>query len=824
MREINLCGRWYGECHRPSDKEFEFAGNVPGSAVCDLINAGKLPQDIFWRDNAEAVTEYEKCDYVYRREFSFSGGTDRATLHFERIDTYADVFLNGDKIYHSENGNIAHDIDVSGALREGSNELEVRLYSPVNRVADMPKREGAFTTERLYTRRMQCTYGWDWVARFLTVGLGDCRLRILDEFEISPENVYIATMDADRESATVRVDIAFPFEYSGRILELIILDPDGHAVSRHQRYCQETLLRHDFDVPAPELWYPLGYGEQPLYTFAVYCGGELLYSERFGIRTVKIMQLPDREGSKNHTLCLSIKNKKYDLNTEFSGFVLKINGEKVFCRGANWVPCVPYTDGCVDARQTEILELCAEAGVNMLRIWGGGAFESRHFYSECSRLGIMVTQDFLMACGAYPEDDDRFIEELNREALYAVRLCRNQPCIMWWSGDNENAVNGCDTDEDYRGRRSAYEGIAPILYREDPYRRFLPSSPYGGDLYASNTVGTTHNTQFLGQMFPFLLGEDLSGYKDEFKKYRARFIAEEPQLGAVSLPSLRRFMSEEDIFDGESMWYYHTKDNPALSFRLFDCLSNVAKKVLGDFSDSRDRLFKLQYIQYEWIRVLMEQARREGDLCSGIIFWMMNDCWPAASGWALIDYYNLPKNAFYSFKRCARAQLASIDHEDGIYRVYVVNDADGCEAELTLRAVSDRSVRELVCNKIALTGHSVTVAYESEIELADGETLVCDVIGDGVRDRAFYRHGALEMRPATVRMDVDREARCITVTACDEYLHAVCISGEVILEDNCFSLLPGESKTVCYRPVAGGADTDISVEAYTLIQPHGRHQ
>ena len=111
-----------------------------------------------------------------------------------------------------------------------------------------------------------------------------------------------------------------------------------------------------------------------------------------------------------------------------------------------------------------------------------------------------------------------------------------------------NAVNGSDSDVNYKGRRTAYEGIAPVLYREDPYRRFLPSSPYGGKRYASNTVGTTHNTQFLGQMFPFLLGEDLSDYKDEFKKYRARFIAEEPQMGAVSLPSLRRFMSEDDIF------------------------------------------------------------------------------------------------------------------------------------------------------------------------------------------------------------------------------------------------------------------------------------
>ena len=115
-----------------------------------------------------------------------------------------------------------------------------------------------------------------------------------------------------------------------------------------------------------------------------------------------------------------------------------------------------------------------------------------------------------------------------------------------------------------------------------------------------------------------------SDYKDEFKKYRARFIAEEPQMGAVSLPSLRRFMSENDIFNDDAMWRYHTKDNPGLGFTLFDCLSNVAEKILGSFTDPADKLFKLQYIQYEWIRTTLEQARRNAFFCSGIIFWMMN--------------------------------------------------------------------------------------------------------------------------------------------------------------------------------------------------------
>ena len=504
MRVIDLCGQWNAECFFDENKKFDFVGNVPGSALDDLVKAKKLPDDIFWRDNVNKVSEYEKCNYVYKKNFEFSGEHKKTVIRFERIDTYADVFLNGKKVYHSENGNICHEIDITDCVLQGSNVLEVHLYSASEWVKDMPQRRGAFTTERMNTRRMQCTYGWDWVARFLTCGLGECSIHTLDDFEIMPENVYIVTTDADDESATVRVDVTFSSEYEGRVLEFLIISPDGSVAGRILKYCKEDFVRVDFDVSNPQLWYPIGYGEQPLYTFAIKDENDFIYSEKIGLRTVKIMQRVDPIGSKNHELCLSVKNKEYDFNTTFSEFVLKINGEKIFCRGANWVPCVPFGMGNVDSRQTEILELCAEAGVNMLRIWGGGAFESRHFYNECSRLGIMVTQDFLMACGAYPEDEDWFIEELKKEALYAVRLCRNQACLVWWSGDNENAVNGSDTQENYKGRRSAYEGIAPILYREDPYRRFLPSSPYGGDRYASNTVGTTHNTQFLGQMFPFL--------------------------------------------------------------------------------------------------------------------------------------------------------------------------------------------------------------------------------------------------------------------------------------------------------------------------------
>lgn len=818
MVTIDLCGTWQVTCHGAPAGTLRFDGTVPGSAIADLVAAGHLPQDLFFEKNADALIPFERCNYTYEQRFSFSGEREGAILHFERLDTYADVFLNGEAIYHSQNGNIRHDIPVQHALREGENLLCVRLYSPVERVKDRPVREAAFTAERLHTRRMQCTYGWDWVARFVTCAIGACTLTRRERDELPLDGVYIATTAADSSLASVRVDVTLDAPYRGRVLDLCVLDPKGKPACRVHRFCAEPLLRFDLDIPTPLLWYPLGYGEQPLYTLSLLDGTREVYRERFGIRTVRILQIPDPVGGENHQKCLSIQNEKYDFNESFSGFALEINSRRIFCRGANWVPCVPYAAGDISARQTEILTLCAEAGVNMLRVWGGGAFEDKHFYDECSRLGITVTQDFLMACGSYPEEEDWFIAELQREALYAARLLRNQPCLVWWTGDNENAVKGQDIDTDYRGRRSAYLGIAPILYREDPYRRFLPSSPFGGSKYASNTVGTTHNTQFLSRLFAYFEKGDFSDYREELKRYRARFIAEEAQMGAASPVSLRRFMSDKDILHGEDMWRYHTKSNPALKRGLFDYILLFCEGLFGRFVDGRDRLFKLRYLQYEWVRAVMEQALRERGFCDGILFWMMNDCWPAAAGWSLIDYYNLPKDAYYAFKRCAGPVVATLDRE-GKYFARIVNSGirdEKISARLLCISPDLLTVRELERTVLPVKAGEAVTVFSREALLTDGDILILEIEGDFGRDRTFYREGTLPLIPAEVGLLVNEAEQTVTLSAGERYLHAVTLTGDAVFEDNCFSLLPNERRTVSYRYTPNATDSTVTVEAYTI--------
>lgn len=816
MEKISLNGCWQGECFSADGtKKFDFTGNVPGCVHTDL--AGKhIPEDIFYRNNADECQWIEDCDWRYTRMFTIEEAPAKACLVFEGLDTYADIYLNNTLIGSVENMFMAHSFSVADILKKGENIISVYFRSPIREVEGLEARDGAFTTERMHTRRIQCTYGWDWVARLVSCGIWrDVYIDFADSFAV--KDAYIYTEQILDNSAQIVVEAEFENYRDGQIVEIEITAPDGQAVYRHCKFCKEPFIKEYIDIPDPKLWYPAGYGNQPLYILKL-CGKEFT----FGIRTVAVLQLPDKKGSPYYNKCLEIKDSVsgeiYDKNEEFSGFQLLINGTPIMCKGANWVPCEPFPSAEKDDKITELLCLAAEAGVNMLRVWGGGIFEKQHFYNECDRLGILVTQDFLMACGHYPEEKPDFIAQLQKETEFAAYQLRNHPSLVWWSGDNENAVWGSDEAEDYKGRTAIYEGIMPVLNRIDPKRRFMLSSPCGGNTYASKTVGTTHNTQYLGDsIFPYILDTDMTDYKEFFSTLLARFIAEEPTLGAVSLPSLRRFMTEDDVFNSDEMWNYHTKGNPCLPFTLFDLLQDFSGKVLGKFKNGADRYFKMKYVQFEWIRVSMENIRRNRGFINGIVYWMWNDCWPASSGWAFVDYYCLPKASFYSFKRCSKQLLASVEKNDE-YEIYLCNDSlSEKSVTLSLSFVQNGRVEP-----ITATASVISAAISEKVfslpssAVPEGAVLICDVTSERkLVDRAFYKSGTLPIIPTDAVKVISKTENSVTLTA-DSYVHAVELEGEFVFDDNYFSLLPGEIRTVTFRPSIGAVSKVVDVLGYTV--------
>lgn len=815
MNRIDLNGKWIGAV-LPSQEEkgFCFAATVPGCVHTDLMKDGIL-DDIYYRDNSEKCQWIENRDFSYTRKFRIDTIPSRAALVFEGLDTYAEIFLNGKSIGKTDNMFIRHTFNIKESLIEGENEISVHFRSPVKEVEGLPLYGGAFTRERMRTRRIQCTYGWDWVERFVTAGIWrDVYIDTEDGFRV--KNAYIYTEAIIGTTAQVAVEAEFEGFENGAVADVSIISPDGDTVYRKQFFRKESFLKEYIDIPDAKLWYPAGYGEQPLYKLII-SGKQFT----FGIRQAVVLQEPDKKGSEYYEKCLEIKDsvsgKRYDRNEEFSGFQLIINGLRVMCKGANWVPSEPFPSEESDEKITELLTLAKEAGLNMLRIWGGGIFEKQHFYNECDRLGILLTQDFLMACGDYPEEIDSFILQIKKEAEFAAYELRNHPSLVWWSGDNENAVDGFDTAENYHGRTAVHKGIFPVLNRLDPKRRFFLSSPTGGNTYASKTVGTTHNTQYLGcSIFPYIMNEDMTDYKEHFSQYLARFIAEEPTTGAVCLPSLKKFMTEDDIFFGDEMWNFHTKSNPALPFSLFDVLTSFTSKVLGSFTDGYDRFFKMKYNQFEWIRVSMENIRRNRGFINGIVYWMWNDCWPASSGWAFVDYYTLPKASFYSFKRCAGELLCSIDKKEN-YDIYLCNDGLEKKAvELKLSYLKNGEITFLSAHNAEIDAHTSKRVFTLPLSAVPADAVVfCDVSGGDFSDRAFYKNGGLPIKPAYGVKIEEITENTVTVSA-SEYIHAAELEGEFIFSDNFFSLYPGEKKTVSFRKSLNSSSDNITLQAYTL--------
>lgn len=823
MRTQSLCGQWKATCYSPEKGTFSFPGAVPGCAFTDLLANGSLSEPFYRFQNKENRWA-EMADYLYETEFTADFTAPDAYLEFEGLDTFCTVELNGRQIGECDDAFLAYRFPVGDALKEGKNHLAVRFRSCVREVADKPLTAHAFTGERVYIRRMQCTFTWDWVDRFVTCGVyRPVRLCAPETAEI--ESVFVRTDALDQFGALISAELTFAVKGEGAYAHMTLTDPQGCVVWEKNRLIVEPVMDEPISLPHPQLWWPNGYGEQPLYRFEVQVeqDGRVLSrkAENLGIRTLRIVETIDEPGSEWEQLSKRLRSlPQYadtDQNEIFSRFAVVVNGQPILMKGAAWVPCEPFASAETPEKIGELIRLAKEAGMNAIRVWGGGILEQDAFYDACDRCGVLVTQDFLMACATYPEwDAGWFLKRLSQEAQQGVIRLRSHPCLAFWTGDNENAAEGNENMQDYPGRRAALVAMAPVLKQLDPTRPFIPGSPYRGTPNKSQTRGVTHNTFHLGAYGQYALDYaqgkgNMEDYRSFYEGFLARYIAEDPVMGAPMLCSLRRFMSQEDIFGEEKdCWRFHTKNNPSgifQKFELFDMTEAYASGILGAFTSPEDRVRKLQYMQYENIRVTMENVRRHKWYSSAILYWMYNDCWPA-SGWSIVDYYAVPKAAYYGFARTAKPVIASIAKEEGQYRVYLCNDSlEDRAGEITLCLTDTRGQikwrRHARAKAKANSSQPVFFADAQELDPLFGTDclLLCDVSESLGGDRALWipdSIGSLK-RPAPQVRVLSRTADSLTLQA-DSFVLAACMDGEYVFSDNFFPMLPGEQRTVSLRP------------------------
>lgn len=535
--QYNLNGKW---CVRDREREYNFEGNVPGTVQGDLVNLGKIPHP-YKGLNEDTIIQLEGKDWIYEKEFDFQDSPkngEEIDLVFKGIDTLANVYLNGIYLGNTQNMFMEYRFDVKDVLEEGRNYLKVEIKSPVR----IPRRlernygkmDGSRESSRGYIRKAQYSYGWDWGARITTSGIW--KPVYIEKYKIARlETCSGYLSDFDGTGGEVRVD---GFVRSNTDLN----DPRGLSVEvkiNNEKIAQfpveKVESKYKFNgtlyLDKINLWYPRGMGGQHLYNFSFIlkdASGEKLYSEdkKIGLRTVKVIQEKDAEGK---------------------SFVFEVNGEKVFAKGANWVPADNILTWLEDQDYEKLIRMSYDANMNMLRIWGGGIYESDKFYTLCDEFGVMVWQDFMFACSEYPDHIDWFRELANREVRRVVRELRYHPSIVLWCGNNENNW-GFDewgsmtrkVDGYNLGNRLYLLDFPKICAKEDPSRDYWVSSPYGGDTANSPREGDRHVWTVWNRWADY----------DEYLKDNGRFISEFGFQGAPHWKTIQFFADnkEKEVF------------------------------------------------------------------------------------------------------------------------------------------------------------------------------------------------------------------------------------------------------------------------------------
>ncbi len=614
---------------------------VPGNLELDLQAAGQLPEPFFGM-NMTRLAELERMHVWYGRTFTAPEGLgEDVRLLFEGLDCLAEIYLNGEMLAYTDNMLIEHEISTVGLLRPGEeNELLVHI-SPVLIAAQdyaypAGLHAGAASFESLYIRKAPHMFGWDIMPRALSAGMWRPVSLVAYPEEYIAE-VYLETLSltADHSSADMLLHFDCAIANAAQdTYEIEIAGTSGDLAFAHRQRILFGAGNSRFRVTRPALWWPKGRGEQELYdcTVTLYRNGAQIdqLCFRTGIRTTELKRssITDEQGS--------------------GEFCFIINGERVFVHGSNWVPADAFHSRD-RARIPSIIDMAVDLNINMFRCWGGNVYEDDLFYALCDENGIMVWQDFSMACAVYPQDED-FQQALDEEARAVVRRLRMHPAIVLWAGDNE-----CDSSYSWNGRLRdpnhnvlTRKVLPQVLRDEDPARPYLPSSPYVDDVAFQ-----------AGEIY--LPEAHLWGPRDYFKSsyYKTalcHFASEIGYHGCPAPKSIEKFISPDKIWpyhDNEE-WQLHST-SPVPDMRLFDGRVQLMEKQVRElFGTVPDNLASYalasQISQAEAKKFFVELFRTMKWRRTGILWWNLMDGWPQFSD-AIVDYYFNRKLAYQYLKR-----------------------------------------------------------------------------------------------------------------------------------------------------------------------------
>ena len=774
---------------------------VPGSVYADLLAAGKM-KDPYYRDNELEALALMENDFLYTENFVPEEGVldcPHQVLRFEGIDTVADIRLNGVLLSHVENMHRTFEFDVAGVLKPGENWLEVKFYSPTKwireKYAESPA-DGSSDAMRGFAnlRKAHCMFGWDWGPHLPDAGLWRPVYLLgvnggkLDSVHIRQRHQHgRVKLEIKPEMSYIDVkDISYTVE---------LIDPQGN-VSRYEDSPKEILVEH------PQLWWPHGYGEQPLYTVKVtaFSNGRELdsWQRRIGLRTLTMHMEKDEHGE---------------------SFAHEVNGVQIFAMGADYIPEDNILSRVTPERTRRLLEQCVAANFNCVRVWGGGYYPDDAFYDACDELGLLVWQDFMFACAVYNLTLD-FAENIRAEFLDNVRRLRHHASLGLWCGNNEMEMF-VDQGEWVRNPRQKadyirmYEYLIPEVLREhDPDTFYWPASPSSGggfDNPNDPTRGDVHYWSVWHGMEPF------SGYR----KHQFRYLSE---FGFESLPCLKTVETFTEPQD-RNLFSYVMEKHQRCSRGSMLTMAYLQQRYLYPTSFEMI-LYASQLLQADAIRYGVEHFRRIRGVCMGAVYWQLNDCWPVAS-WASIDYTGRWKALHYYAKRFFAPVMLSCCEEGMLSQEPNVN-AEPYNMEKSIRlSVANETMKERACivkwalrdnlgniqqeETISLTVPALSSVWLDKVELPDADIFEDYVSYDLYENGQRISGGTVIFSMPKYFHYADPQLSCRVegdeiVVSAKAYAKSVEVQNEnedLLLSDNYFDMNAGETRV---KVLSGSVD------------------
>ena len=839
MNVQSLTGQWQ---FRQAGAADWAAATVPGGVHTDLLALGGIP-DPFVADNEKKVMWVAEQDWDYRRTFTVEPAlldADKVFLVADGIDTLATVSLNGQRLGETDNMFRRYEWEVKGLLQAGDNELRIDFRSPVQFcAAEDARRPLRGVTQAIpggpHLRKAPCQFGWDWGPMLPPIGVWqDIRLEgrsiaRLDDVHLRQRHAGEGSAVSVAVSAAVAVE---RWQADAPLTVQLILTAPGGGEQQATEPLGGNAAALALAVADPQLWWPNGYGSQPLYSVdVVLYSGDVELDRRtyqIGLRKIELRQQPDQWGE---------------------SFTFVVNGVPIFAKGSDWIPAHTFPTQITDAFLEQLIRDAALTHQNMLRVWGGGFYEEDRFYDLCDRYGILVWQDFVFACSIYPLDRPDFVANLRQEMLENVRRLRHRASLALWCGNNEMewgweswgwAQPPIDETQmamlhmlaegvpAVRGLLEMAAGARPLpdwKLLQDAYLEFFHTTLPGwvkewdsdGIYWPSSPSSDTPFRNVNGQERGDAHYWDVWHGRKPFTAYRDQYPRFMSEFGFQALPPLPTIATYADEADWNMTSYimeHHQRSGSGNGLMLAQMTDNY--RTAKDFPSL---VYLSMVLQAEGIRYGVEHWRRNMERVSGALYWQLNDCWPVAS-WSSLDSFGRWKALHYAAKRFFAPVLLSLHDYGPLIDVHVTSDlqkpwegrvrwslqtiggevVEQGEEAVTASPLADAKVKALDFTS-RLEGGEWSRKLVFVCELWDGEELV----GTALSTFAPNKHLELVDPQLSTQVSAEGAGLIIQVSAKSLARHVeLALEGaDAVFSDNYFDVPAGATRTITAALPAG---------------------